>query len=344
FCRDKCSTQVARATEKGDGTVARNVWTQLAELGWLGLLREGEEKAVALPGLCIIAEELGRAAYPLPFAETAAIVVPLLSRYSTETQREKFLEPIIEGRLRAALAIPTGGLPEGARREVYSKDADAPEPRGEMMANFLTESDVLVVPTRFNGEVRLDMYLRPPGGWRNEAMPDMANSSWSRIADSDLGTDRRITIGKGNVPAQSVTDAYRNYRLVTAAGVIGLAAQALDLSINYAKERMAFGRPIGSFQAVQQRVADAAMSLAAARLLCLEASIDVNPGNVAIACLQAAAAGKTATFTAQQIWGGMGYTLEVDVQLYFRRARAAQLQLGHSWNLLDEVWEAVVPH
>jgi alkylation response protein AidB-like acyl-CoA dehydrogenase len=65
---------------------------------------------------------------------------------------------------------------------------------------------------------------------------------------------------------------------------------------------------------------------------------------VAAACIQVMEASKKATFTAQQVWGGMGYTLEVDVQLFFRRARAMQLLLGHPWELRQTVWEEIVPH
>jgi acyl-CoA dehydrogenase len=343
FSREECKPSVVRAAEAGDWSAVRATWPRLAELGWLTLLAEGENESVGLTAACIIAEELGRAAYPLPFAELATVIVPLLSRYGSPAQRQQFLEPLAAGKISAALAMPLSGLP-GSAQDCMSVPVVQQGQALAWMANHLYDADLLFVPVRLHGAAHLAIFVRPPEGWKAPPMQDIANSSWSLVTTADLAPERMTLIGDGAMTWEALRDVYESLRLVTAASVVGLAAEALDLTIAYAKERIAFGRPIGSFQAVQQRIAESALEVSAARLLMLEASIDCEPGHVAIACVQAAEAGKKATFTAQQIWGGMGYTLEVDVQLFFWRARAAQLLLGHPWQLHRKIWETVVPH
>lgn len=330
FATTESPLTVVRAAEAGDWSSANQSWQKLAQLGWLEILQYSETESEGLISACIIAEELGRAAYPLPFAEVAVLALPLLAEYAED---KVDMESFSLGNARIAFAIPLTGLPTQVERLV-SLDSDH-----VWIANQLEEADLLVVPTLKNGQPAIALVTKPTSGWSSNAMPDLANNAYTRISQDDLVDAEFVP-----VQWQSLTKAFDYFRLVTCAYIVGLSSQTTDLAVEYAKERIAFDKPIGSFQAVQHRLAESALELSAAHLLVREASVTGDRDQVAIACIQTCEAGKKSTFTAQQIWAGMGYTMEVDVQLFFRRARAYQLLLGTPWELRQRVWDEVVPH
>ncbi|RTE67305.1 acyl-CoA dehydrogenase [Amphritea opalescens] len=330
FANSESPLSVVRAAEAGDWIAAKASWSKMANLGWFELLQHEEDEADGLVAACVIAEELGRAAYPMPFSEAAVLVLPLLAKHAADNVS---LDAFNSGEQRAAIAMPLSGLPTSIDRlPQLSSDVS-------LMVNLLEDASLLVVPVLDKEQPCLALVHRPENGWQTKAMPDLANNSYSRIVVNELKNVELIPL-----EWESLAKAYDYFRLVTAAYIVGLASQATDLAVEYAKERIAFGKPIGSFQAVQQRLAESALELAAAHFLVREASVTAERLQIPMACIQVCEAGKKATFTAQQIWAGMGYTLEVDVQLFFRRARAYQLLLGAPWELRERIWDEVVPH
>lgn len=321
---------VVRSAEAGDWTLANKSWAKLAQLGWLEMLQYVETESEGLISACIIAEELGRAAYPLPFAEVAVLALPLLAKYAED---KVDVESFSTGSKRVSFAIPLNGLPTKLERLPEFNSTSV------WIANQLESAELLVVPALQNGQPVLALINKPTSGWNSTSMPDLANNAYSKFSPNDL-------VNAVYIPVQweSLAKAFDHFRLVTCAYIVGLSSQATDIAVEYAKERIAFDKPIGSFQAVQHRLAESALELSAAHLLVREASVTGDRNQVAIACIQTCEAGKKSTFTAQQIWAGMGYTMEVDVQLFFRRARAYQLLLGAPWELRERVWAEVVPH
>jgi len=330
FATTESPLTVVRAAEAGDWSLANQSWEKLAQLGWLEILQYSETESEGLISACVIAEELGRAAYPLPFSEIAVLALPLLAEYA---QDNVDIESFNLGNKRVAFAIPSTGLPTKIERLA------ALDSNHVWIANQLEEAELLVVPTLQNGQPAIALINKPAKGWSSKAMPDLANNAYSRVSADDLANAVYLP-----VQWESLAKAFDHFRLVTCAYIVGLSSQASDMAVEYAKERIAFDKPIGSFQAVQHRLAESALELSAAHLLVREASVTGDRNQVSIACIQTCEAGKKSTFTAQQIWAGMGYTMEVDVQLFFRRARAYQLLLGTPWELRERVWDEVVPH
>lgn len=330
FANTESSLSVVRAAEAGNWTSAQNSWAKMAELGWFELLQNKHDEAEGLIAACIIAEELGRVAYPMPFSEMNALILPLLAQHASDKVDINLFNT---GKQRATIAMPIAGLPTSIDRLPKLSSGAV------LIANQLEGTNLLLVPILDKEQPSLALYNCPENGWQSKAMPDLSNNSYSRVSIDNLECADIIPL-----EWEHLAKAYDYFRLITAAYIVGLASQATDLAVEYAKERIAFGKPIGSFQAVQQRLAESALELAAAHYLVQEASVTANRSQIPIACMQVCEAGKKATFTAQQIWAGMGYTLEVDVQLFFRRARAYQLLLGSPWELRERIWDEVVPH
>jgi alkylation response protein AidB-like acyl-CoA dehydrogenase len=155
------------------------------------------------------------------------------------------------------------------------------------------------------------------------------------------GTRWRRELAKGAPAAEAFTLARSEWRLLTSAALVGLAAQALSIGLNYVKGRRQFGVPIGSFQAVSQRLADDATAVEGARLLTYEAawSHDLQqPDASALSRMAFIFAAETAQRTTADVLhfhGGYGFTLEYDIQLYFRRAKAWPLVLADMTSELE---------
>ncbi len=163
-----------------------------------------------------------------------------------------------------------------------------------------------------------------------------ANLASAPLADIDLGQgawDRRIVLAVGGRANRAMAAALDEWRSLTAAWLVGLARAAFGIGVRYVKDRHQFGVPIGSFQAVQHRLADLATTLDGAELLADKAVWALDQGDEAssLPAMALSFCGETAqhvTSAALHLHGGYGFMEEYDIQLYFRRAKAARLVLG----------------
>jgi alkylation response protein AidB-like acyl-CoA dehydrogenase len=183
---------------------------------------------------------------------------------------------------------------------------------------------------------------------RSSISPDFpshvpANLGCAPLADRGRGIDERVVLASGPGARAAYGEARREWQVLMAGALVGLAQTALELGTDYVRERHAFGVPIATFQTVQHRLADAVTELEGARLLAYEAACSATD-EVAEASSRAAMAFVFASQTAFTIaadslhfHGGYGYTLEYDVQLYYRRAKAWPLAYGDPKDGYQEV-------
>jgi alkylation response protein AidB-like acyl-CoA dehydrogenase len=146
------------------------------------------------------------------------------------------------------------------------------------------------------------------------------------VADRRLAD--RTVLARGADARAAFAGAVDDWRLLTASALVGLAAGALELGVDYAKARRQFGVPIGSFQAIQHRLADVAAALDAGALLVRRAAEDPSAVTTAMAFLGATSAARAAAAVSLHVHGGYGFMAEYDIQLYFRRATAWPLVLA----------------
>lgn len=297
---------------------------ELAELGWVGIAVAEEHggQGLGLVELCAITEELGYAVAPVPFlgTTTAALVI---QHEGNEEQRGDWLPHLASGQLRGATTftgdrVPVpgaaeGGLlvvgdPDGGPAAVYAPGAGIVEP---------VEA---VDPTRGHGRVPIpeldpEEELNGRGEWLG-GTPTPSGAGFDRAA------------------------------IAVAAELVGVTQRALDMTVAYVQERKQFGRPVGSFQAVQHGAAQMLRDVAMARVLTYNAAwvADAADGAddpaererlaaelpVAAAMAKAAAsdAGRTVTAAAVQLHGGIGFTWEADVHWLLKRAQVDAALLG----------------
>ncbi|MFE5716208.1 acyl-CoA dehydrogenase family protein [Streptomyces sp. NPDC056501] len=282
-----------RAWASGDTAPGRALWSRLAEAGLFTLaVPEPYEGLGPLPVELVVAfTELGRHAVPGPLVETVAAAA-LLDRLGDHEAAAAWLPRIASGKAVVSLCVPADGSP-------YALDPDAAD------AVLVVEGDTVLL-TEDAGTV--------------QPSADPAR----RLARPLGGT----VLARGPQVAAAAAHAADVAALVTAAQALGLGRALLDRTVVYVKQRTQFGVAIGSFQAVKHRLADTLLSLEFAQPLLYAAALALAGGNgpeagraIAAAKVAAGDAACTAARTALQLHGAVGYTDELDLSLWIRKAR-----------------------
>ena len=278
-----------------------DLWRRVVELGVPELAaNSGGQPAASLSQLLVIAEELGRTLAPVPFIETVT----------------------------AARAIARGGStwPTAAMTEALSPIVTfSPRP-------LTTRVALLPAGAIADGVVGIAGHQLVFADFTDD-VPKRAtkNLGSSPLATRTIGTTRAVLADPG---ADAFDRALDDWKVLTAGALVGLARQAHEIALAYVKVRKAFGVPIGWFQTVAHRLADSVNDLDGARFLTHQAAWAIDDGRSDAPALTSMAYAYTTTLaervTAESLHfhGGIGYTLEHDIQLYFRRAKAWPLLLG----------------
>jgi alkylation response protein AidB-like acyl-CoA dehydrogenase len=290
------------------------LWDKVAAMG-LPSMGVGEDLGgggATLLDLVLTAEEFGRRIPPVPLIE-AAVATNLLGRLGRAGGTEAagdLLARAVAGEVLVSLAL---------------------EPLRSGVAKLAPAGAVADAVLALDGEelvaFRSSVSPRSP-----LAVP--ANLGTAPLADRGAGIDERIVLASGVDAVAGFAKARQEWQLLMAGTLVGLAQTALEMGSAYAQQRRAFGVLIASFQTVQHRLADAVTDLEGARLLTYEAGWSADEGLANASALAAMAFLFTAPVAFRiaaeslHFHGGYGYTLEYDIQLYFRRAKAWPLALG----------------
>ena len=338
FLQDKSpSSEVRRlmATEEG---YDQQIWAQLAgQLGLQGLVipeKYGGFDAGPVE-LAIVCEEMGRALLCAPYFSTAVLAVHALLASGDQAAAEEFLPSLADGGTIATLAVceddgawTTDGLQTSARR---SGDGYRLDGRKSFVLDGHTADLLLVVAQAEDGPSLF-------------AVPGDAAGLGRRLLETLDMTRKQAELTLNDVPARligaegSAADVVRRtLRLAAvalAAEQVGGAQRCLDMSVEYAKIRMQFGRPIGSFQAIKHMCADLLLEVESARSAAYYGAWAAEEGSEELPLVSSLAKAfcSEAYFRAAadniQIHGGIGFTWEHDAHLYYRRAKSTELMLG----------------
>lgn len=307
----------------------RSAWRRLAtELGLPGLgvpERLGGLGADLLTEL-IVHEEFGRSLSTAPYLATAGFVLPALLEVAGAA--DGLIEQILAGEV---LVAPAYGLDSPSTPAPIRVAADASlSGAAEPVLDGATADRALVAAEVDGTLALLQLDLADPGTTRGRCEALDLTREFARLAFADVPAQ---VVARGAGAVAALTAARRHAALALAADSVGLAARILELSVDYVKVRVQFGRPIGSFQAVKHRCADMYLRLEAARSALLLAADAVQSGSRDLepaVALARAVCGESAFWIANEclhLFGGIGYTWEHPAHLYLRRAKTNQLLL-----------------
>jgi alkylation response protein AidB-like acyl-CoA dehydrogenase len=337
----ECSTKIVRQMENDPVGYPQKLWSALTAIGLPGLTLSETAGGLGQDtvALAIVYEEFGRALCPSPHLESSVIAAGLIERSGSREQKQKWLPTIATGRapLTVALLEPGNdyhplGIQTKARKEgpVYRVSGT------KYCVTFAAASQQFLTFVRTGtGEKDVDILLvdpKTPGITLRQTQTLAADAQYV-VEFNEVLISVSDRLGAAHSAWSHWQDLLPDIWIATAAWAIGCADHALEMATAYAKERVQFDRPIGSFQAVAHPLTTVAMEIEGARALVYQAAWARANGHpaaqlAAMAKLQGDFANRHATAVGHQTLGGIGFTLDIDMQLYHRRAKQNQLSWG----------------
>jgi alkylation response protein AidB-like acyl-CoA dehydrogenase len=349
-CARYSGLDVVRQMEDDPIGYSDKFWQQLGELGLLGMTLPEEHGGSGMTMLdaVVVYTELGRALAPSPHFVSSVMSGGVLARAGSDAQRTEWLPRISSGDaiVTPAWLEPSGGFGPNGVQLAATADGDGWRLDGvKRHVGFARAADRLLVLVRTDDDQPSLLLVDPqaPGVTLTQLMTISSDTQYRVDFDGvQVGADALVgTAG----------DAWSTWDAVMHDGIILLAAQAVGgaqhahaIATQYAKDRFQFDKPLGAFQSIAHYLSDAVTAVDGAETLVWEAGWARSEGRdvstlAPMAKLFACQTFRDVTATAQQIFGGVGFTLEYDIQLYFRRAK--QLQISW-WN--DRYLEELVAH
>lgn len=333
FLAEKAPLTVARRILESDETHASEVWKGLADLGALGVAVPEAFGGMGLGmlELCVIAEEIGRACAPVPFTSSVCLATEAIRRFGSEEQKAAWLPKLVRGE-----AIGTVAVAEGAKGTPGAKLSTT------LAGDRITG---VKVPVADGQAAQFAIVLAGGSGGPSLAVVDLAGAGVSRSAVSVVDPTRKHAelrfegakaelLGARGEGQRLLDELYDVAAVLISFEQIGGAEAALYMARDFALERYAFGRPIGSYQAIKHKLADAYIKIELARSNAYYGAMMVQSGGGDLA-LAAATARVAATdayeYSAKesiQTHGGIGFTWEANTQFHYRRSRYLSLTLG----------------
>ena len=336
FLENECPETLVRDMEEDEQGYSPELWGKMAGQGWQGLLIPEEHGGSGFDflDLSVLLEEFGRALVPGPFMSTVlGGAVPLLAIGSAEQQAE-FLPGIASGDLIFTLALTE----PSARFDDQGVQAEASVSGNEVTFNgtklFVPDANVadyMIVAGRSSAGVTLGIVPTDQAGVEVTQLVTIARDKQCEVK---LTNATGQLLGSDGGGWEALQPVLQRYTVGECAYLVGLAQMDFEIAVDYAKERVQFGRPIGSFQAIQHKCADMVTDVDGSRFIMYKAAWAVNTGQddaqMAVNMAKAWCSDATRRVVAhgQQIHGGIGFTKDYRIQLFFRRQKRAELAFG----------------
>jgi alkylation response protein AidB-like acyl-CoA dehydrogenase len=310
------------------------LWKEMAQLGWLGLAlpEDAGGSALGLVETAILQEELGRAACPSPYLPTV-LAAMAIDRFGSAAQKQRWLPAVAGGGARATVALMERAL--DLRPESIETRAD--ERGGKVVLSGVKQfvpwahvADVILVPARRGAS--LAVYVVDAAAPGVSIKPLTSMDPGTRLGQVTL--DAAAVAAEAMLPAEAVPFLLERGAVAAAAEMLGAARRCLDMAVEYAKVREQFGQPIGSFQAIRHRCAEMLLDVENSHAAtyyaawALASGAEDGPLAASVAKSYVNDATRKVCGDAIQVHGGIGFTWEYDLHLYFKRAKALEPLYG----------------
>lgn len=344
FLDNECPTTFVRKMMADDTAHSTELWKKIAQLGWLGIMVPEDFGGAggSFLDLVVILEETGKSLLPGPFFATALLGTTAILAGGSDAQKAALLPKIVEGThvVTLALAEKSGRYDAaGVTLAATAKGNDFTLSGEKMFVPDAHVADQLIVAARTggSGEEGITLFLvdaKAPGVTITQLKTVDMTRRQCHIAFQDVAVARAQVlgeVGKGWSVLRRVLD---QAMAGLSAEMVGTGQKALDMAVAYAKERVQFGKPIGSFQAVKHKCVDMMVQVENARSLTYYAAwtVDENTEEARQAVPMAKAycsdMCKTVASEAIQVHGGIGFTWEHDMHLFYRRGLASEAAFG----------------
>jgi alkylation response protein AidB-like acyl-CoA dehydrogenase len=342
FLEKECPESHVRDMELDDQGYSPDLWRKMAEQGWQGLIVPDAYGGVGMGylDLMVLIEEFGRALVPGPFIPTTVATLALMEAASEE-QKQRYLPRIASGEQIWTLAFtePSARFDAEGVQLTAAKDGDGYVLNGTKLFirdSHVADNMVVVARTGGSGEDGVSLFAvdaKAPGVMHT-LLRTIADDRQTEVRFENVRVPAANLVGDEGKAWPAFRRVVNKATVLECAYLVGLTQQDFDITIDYAKERLQFERPIGSFQAIQHKASDMVTDLDGSRLITYRAAWAVAEGDpdedeqVHIAKAWTSEASRRVVAHAQQAHGGIGFTKDYKIQLFFRRQKASELAWG----------------
>jgi alkylation response protein AidB-like acyl-CoA dehydrogenase len=346
FLENECTSEFVRARMAEETGFTEEFWTKLAEQGWLGLIYPEQYGGAGLGfvDLTVLMEEMGRAVMPGPFFSTVLLGGLTILEAGSDAQKKEWLTKIAEGQARVTLAWTE----PNARWDAAGVTTTATASGGGFTLDgtklFVPDAHVahalvVVARTRDAAEDGISLFLVPTNarGVSVTLLPTMDQTrKLCEVKLDHVAVPASALLGAKDSGWLPLSRVVQRATVALCAEMCGGAQKVLDMTTEYAKIRIAFGKPIGAYQGVKHKAADMLVDVENAKSLTYYAAwaVDENVPEAALAASMAKAyasdAYRKVAGAGIQLHGGIGFTWEHDLHLYFKRAKSSEFTFGDS--------------
>ena len=359
FLENECTSTFVRARMDEPAGVTDDFWAKLAEQGWLGLVfpEEYGGSGLGFVDLTVLMEEMGRCVMPGPFFSTVLLGGLTILEAGSPAQRKEWLPKLAAGQAKATLALTE----PNARWDAAGVTATAKEGKGGFALSgtklFVPDAhlaDVIVVVARTaegkTPEDGVSLFLVPKGvkGLEVKLLPTMDQTrKLCEVTLKDAAVPAGALLGGKGAAWSALARIIQRATIALCGEMCGGAQRVLDMTTEYVKIRVAFGKPIGTYQGVKHKAADMLVDVENAKSLTYYAAwaADENSPETALATSMAKAyvsdAYRKVSAAGIQLHGGIGFTWEHDLHLYFKRAKASEFAFGDATHHRERVAQLI---
>ena len=355
FMKEKSPSSFVKNILREEKGFSETLWKEMADLGWLGLIYA--EPYGGSGGdffdLFVLFEEMGKAVFPSPFFCSAAFAGLLINEAGDEGVKKAYLPGIIEGK-----KILTVGLQND--QGFYDYQKPALEARAVGKDSFRVRGTCLLVPyahvaeeilvcarvmkgSRSSGSTLFKTRAKGPG-IQLTPLNTITGEKYFAVTFNDYPASAEDVLGSPGKGAAYVEKVMPKLIALKCGEIVGGLSKVVDMTVDYVKQRAQFGKPLGVLQVVQHYCADMTTLSDTARMIAYQAASLISAGlpcakEVAMAKAWCSDAYKRATQIAHQLHGGIGFTEEHDLHLYYKHAKALEMEFGDSWVQRQKVAE-----
>lgn len=344
FLANECPKSKVRELDRDEKGYDPKMWRDMAELGWMGLIfpEKYGGTGAKFVDMVVLMEEMGRNIVPGPFFSTIALCALPILEFGTEEQKSKFLPQIIKGEAIWTLALMEPSASHEAQGINFSAYSEGDEYVLEGEKIFVPDAHIadyiLVVARTGKGEtpetgIAVFIVQGKSPALKIERIPTMAGDRQFQVIFDRIKVSKNDILGVAGKGWEVVDFILQRAAVLKCAEISGACQAVLDMTSTYARERIQFERPIGAFQAVQQKLADMLIDVEAIQFLVYQAACSIDERKpsqllISIAKAKASEAYQKICIDGITSHGAIGFTWDHDIGLYYRRVKAAQFTAG----------------
>ena len=357
FLEAECPPSLAREMEKDNLGYPPELWKKISDLGWFGMSLPESYGGQGLPlsYLGLISEELGRVIAPVPFHSTMVAALTIAAD-GTDQQKQSILPHVSSGDMILTWAFQELNpklSPESIRTTATETDDGYIINGTKMFVDNYVSADKILVTCRTSPAAEssdgLSMFIIDTNlaGMVETPLVTIAKDKQSKVTFEGVKISKDDLVGELDQGWAIAVDMLDRGTALLCAQMVGAARKDIEIGIEYAKNRVAFGRPIGAFQSVQHMCADMTIWVDGAQMLTYEALWKMDegiPASVDVSQAKAFCNDKcqAAVRSSQVLHGGMGFMMEFDLHLWYRRVCAWTMRLGTSFEHRARVSKALI--